>query len=56
MVGIPLSNDQKTNLNDAKLRGIAHVIPWKIFAKDDFLTAIKDVLDDSGNRYLLILL
>ena len=51
MLGIPLSNDQITNVHDAKERGIAHVIPWRHLTKHAFLKGIKTVLDDGKNRY-----
>jgi hypothetical protein len=51
LLGIPLSNDQKTNLHDAQDRGIAHVIPWKNLSKEGFLQAIKAVLGNGDSSY-----
>ena len=51
LLGIPMSNDQITNLHDAQQRGIAHVIPWKYLSKDEFSQAIKTVLDESSSKY-----
>ena len=53
LLGIPLSNDQKTNLFDAENRGIAHVLPWKGLSKETFLSGIHTVLNDDKNRCVL---
>ncbi len=52
LLGIPLSNDQKSNLFDAGERGIAHVIPWNGLSKEQFIDGIQTVLDDNSNRYI----
>ena len=54
LLGIPLSNDQKSNLLDAENRGIAYVIPWKGLSKEAFLAGIKSVLQNDQNRYVAI--
>ena len=55
LLGIPLSNDQKSNLFDAENRGIAHVIPWKGLSNDTFFAGIQTVLHDDNNMYVYIL-
>ena len=52
-MGIPLSNDQKSNLLDAENRGIAYVIPWKGLSKDALLAGIQSVLHKDKNRYVV---
>ena len=47
LLGIPLSNDQKTNLHDAQSKGIAYVIPWSDLTKQSFLEGIEMVLGKS---------
>ena len=54
-MGIPLSNDQKSNLLDAKNRGIAYVVQWKGLSKEAFLAGIQSVLHNDKNRYVAIL-
>ena len=56
LLGIPLSNDQKTNLFDAENRGIAHVLPWKGLSKETFLSGIHTVLNDDKNRCVFSIL
>ena len=55
-MGIPLSNDQKSNLLDAENRGIAYVLPWKGLSKEAFLAGIQSVLHNDKNRYVAILI
>ena len=46
VVGIPLSNDQATNLIDARVKGFARLVPWKDLSRDNLVDAVNAVLGD----------